>query len=154
MTVGHRRRLTVSPRSLGSGLLGKLLGGLADPAVRATPIAYGLFLKHPIEPEAWDSYALPASRNEGVLRDVAKAMSSTSTAPVREAGEHLIAGSELPILLVWSREDAVFPLAHAERLASALPNGILVAIDDSYSFTPEDRPDAVFAAIASFARGH
>ena len=132
-------------------LLGRLLGALEDPAIRATPPAYGLLLKHPVEPEVSDSYALPASRDKGVLRDVAKAMASTSTAPVRAAGEHLIASSDLPVRLVWSSEDEVFPLAHAERYAKALKHGELVPIDDAFSFTPEDRPEAVAEAIRDFA---
>ena len=131
--------------------LGQLLAALEDPAVRAAPVAYGLLTKHPVEPEVSDSYALPASRDEGVLRDVAKAMSSASTAPVRAAGEHLIANSDLPTLLIWSSEDEVFPLTHAERYASALQNGSLVQIKDSFSFTPEDQPAAIAAGIRSFA---
>ncbi len=132
-------------------ILGRLLGALEDPAVRATPAAYGLLLKRPVEAEVSDSYALPASRDGGILRDVAKAMASTSTAPVRAAGEHLIASSDLPVRLIWSSEDEVFPLAHAERYASALKHGKLVRIYDAFSFTPEDRPDAVAAAIRAFA---
>lgn len=131
--------------------LGKLLAALEDPAVRAIPVAYGLLLKHPTESEASDSYALPAGRDGGVLHDVAKVMSSASTAPVRAAGEHLIADCDLPVKLIWSSEDEVFPLAHAERYAAALRHGSLVQIDDSYSFTPEDQPAAVAAAIRSFA---
>jgi pimeloyl-ACP methyl ester carboxylesterase len=132
-------------------LLGRLLGALEDPAVRATPPAYGLLLKHPVELEVSDSYALPASRDPGVLHDVAKAMASTSTAPVRAAGKHLIASSDLPVRLIWSCEDEVFPIAHAERYASALKHGELIRIDDAYSFTPEDQPGAVAEAIRAFA---
>jgi pimeloyl-ACP methyl ester carboxylesterase len=108
-------------------------------------------LKRPVEAKVSDSYALPASRDKGVLHDVAKAMASASTAPVREAGEHLIASLDLPVQLIWSSEDEVFPLAHAERYAQALKHGELVRIDDAYSFTPEDRPDAVAKAIQGFA---
>ncbi len=132
-------------------LLGQMLGALEDPEIRATPPAYGLLLKRPVEIEVSDSYALPASRDMGVLRDVAKAMASTSTAPVRAAGEHLIASSDLPVQLIWSSEDEVFPLAHAERYARALKHGELVRIDDAFSFTPEDQPDAVAEAIRQFA---
>jgi pimeloyl-ACP methyl ester carboxylesterase len=114
------------------------------------PVAYGLLLKHPVELEVSNAYALPASRDPGVLRDVAKAMASASTAPVREAGEQLIAVAETPTLLIWSSEDEVFPLAHAERYAGELRDGRLVTIDDAYSFTPEDQPDAVSEAIAAF----
>ena len=133
-------------------LLGQLLDALEDPAIRSTPPAYGLLLKRPAEAKVSDSYALPASRDKGILRDIAKAMASTSTAPVRVAGEHLIASSDLPVLLIWSSEDKVFPLAHAERYAEALRDARLVSIDDAYSFTPEDRPDAVAAAIRGFVK--
>jgi pimeloyl-ACP methyl ester carboxylesterase len=85
-----------------------------------------------------------------VLHDVAKAMASATTAPVRAAGEDLIAGFEPPILLVWSTEDEVFPLPHAERYAAELRNARLLRIEDSFSFTPEDQPAAVAAAISSF----
>jgi len=129
-------------------VLGRLLAALEDPAVRAAPVAYGHLLKHPTE--ASDSYALPASRDPGVLRDVAKAMASATTAPVRAAGEALIAQRELPILLIWSEEDEVFPVEHAARYANELAKARLVRIADSYSFTPEDQPEAVATAIRSF----
>lgn len=130
--------------------LGQLLAALEDPAVRVAPVAYGLLLKHPTE--ASDSYALPASSDPGVLRDVAKAMASATTAPVRAAGEALIAHGELPTLLIWSEEDRVFPLEHAVRYADELANARLVRIADSYSFTPEDQPEAVATAIGSFVK--
>lgn len=128
--------------------LGQLLGALSDPDVRALPLAYGLLLKHPTE--ASDSYALPVGRDPGVLHDVAEAMASATTAPVRAAGETLIAHHTLPILLIWSEEDEVFPVEHAARYADALANARLVRIADSYSFTPEDQPEAVVTAIRSF----
>jgi pimeloyl-ACP methyl ester carboxylesterase len=129
-------------------VLGQLFAALEDPAVRAAPVAYGHLLKRPTE--ASDSYALPASRDPGVLRDVAKAMASATTAPVRAAGEALIANSQLPTLLVWSEEDGVFPIAHAARYADELANARLIRLSDSYSFTPEDQPEAVATAIRSF----
>jgi pimeloyl-ACP methyl ester carboxylesterase len=129
--------------------LGELLSALDSPEVRALPAAYGLLIKHPT-PEALDSYALPPGRDPGVLRDIAKAMAAASTAPVREAGERLIA-SETPVRLIWSSEDEVFPIAHAQRFAAALADADLIRTEDAYSLTPEDRPDAVAEAIASFA---
>jgi pimeloyl-ACP methyl ester carboxylesterase len=130
--------------------LGQLLGALEDPAVRSLPLAYGLLLKHLTEPEASDSYALPASRDPGVLHDVAKVMASATTAPVRAAGEALIRHWHLPTLLIWSEEDEIFPLEHAARYADALADARLVRLTDAYSFTPEDQPEAVATAIRSF----
>jgi pimeloyl-ACP methyl ester carboxylesterase len=144
---GHLR---IIARDLAS--LRQAAEGLRDPDFRRS--AYGAaagIAKHPIADEVLDSYALPGCYDPEVLRDVAVVMSSASTAAVRSAGQRLIQGPSLPVLLVWSREDSVFPLVHAERYAHALPAGVLVVIDDAYSFTPEDQPTVVAGAIRRFA---
>jgi pimeloyl-ACP methyl ester carboxylesterase len=48
-----------------------------------------------------------------------------------------------------SREDPVFPFAHAERYAAELHDARLVEIPDACSFTPEDQA-ALAEAIAAF----
>ncbi|HET7445932.1 MAG TPA: alpha/beta hydrolase [Solirubrobacterales bacterium] len=130
--------------------LGQLLAALEDPEVRKLPAAFGLLVKHPLDPRVSDAYALPCLHDEGVLRDTAKAMAGASTAVVHRAGATLIESWRRPALLVWSAEDPVFPLEHARRYAEALPSAELVEIEDSYSFTPEDQPAAVAAAISSW----
>jgi pimeloyl-ACP methyl ester carboxylesterase len=80
-------------------------------------------------------------------------MSSARSEPVHDAGRRLIESFAGPVLLAWSAEDRVFPLAHAHRYAQALRDGRVVAIEDSYSFTPEDQPAALADAIARFAGG-
>ena len=132
-------------------VLGQLLGALEDPAVRGLPAAFGLLVKHPLDGRASDSYALPCLRDPEILRDTAAVMAGASTEAVRRAGAILVERWRDPALLVWSREDPVFPIAHARRYAEALPTAELVELDDSYSFTPEDQPAALAAAIAEFA---
>jgi pimeloyl-ACP methyl ester carboxylesterase len=132
-------------------VLRQTAAGMRDPDVRSAAFAVGL-TKYPLAAEVLESYALPSACDPFVLRDVALVMSSASTAAVRSAGERLIAGPALPMLLIWSREDPIFPLAHAERYAAALPAAELMAIDDSFSFTPEDQPAVVADAIGRFAR--
>jgi pimeloyl-ACP methyl ester carboxylesterase len=131
-------------------VLGRLLAALEDPGVRRLPAAFGLLAKRQIEPAVSDSYALPCVLEPAVLHDTAKAMAGASTTSVHAAGAALIEGWHKPALFVWSREDPVFPIAHARRYAAALPAARLVEVDDCFSFTPEDRPEAVAAAIASF----
>lgn len=131
--------------------LGQLLSALEDPEVRELPVAFGLLVKHPLDRQVSDSYALPCLRDPGVLRDTAKAMAGASTAAVHRAGARLIESWERPALLVWSAEDPVFPIEHARRYTAALPDAELVEIGDAYSFTPEDQPAAVAAAISSWA---
>ncbi|HSS32560.1 MAG TPA: alpha/beta hydrolase [Solirubrobacterales bacterium] len=135
----------------GPKTLGQLLGALEDPEVRKLPVAFGLLVKHPLDRQVSDAYALPCLRDPGVLRDTAKAMAGASTAAVHRAGATLTRDWQRPTLLVWSAEDPVFPIEHARRYAAALPAAELVEIDDSYSFTPEDQPAAVAAAISSWA---
>jgi pimeloyl-ACP methyl ester carboxylesterase len=132
-------------------VLGQLLGALEDPEVRKLPAAFGLLVKHPLDPAISDSYALPCLRDPGVLRDTAKVMAGASAAAVHAAGAALIESWHKPVLLIWSREDPVFPIEHARRYAAALPQATLVEVDDCFSFTPEDQPAAVAGAIASFA---
>jgi pimeloyl-ACP methyl ester carboxylesterase len=131
--------------------LGQLLGALRDRAVRATPPAFGLLIKHPLDDLVSDSYALPCISDTAILRDTSKVMSTATSAPVQEAGRKLIVGFDKPVLLVWSPEDKVFAPADARRYADALADGRLVLIDDAYSFTPEDQPDRLSSAIAEFA---
>jgi pimeloyl-ACP methyl ester carboxylesterase len=131
--------------------LGELLSVLEDRDVRKLPAAFGLLVKHPLDAAISDSYALPCLRDPDVLRDTAKVMAGASTEAVRDAGSALIERWLGPTLLVWSREDPVFPLDHARRYAGALADAQLVELDDCYSFTPEDQPDALADAIATFA---
>jgi pimeloyl-ACP methyl ester carboxylesterase len=130
--------------------LGKLLSALEDPEVRKLPAAFGLLAKHPLDAEISDAYALPCIRDEGVLRDIAKAMAGASTDAVRRAGASLIESWNRPVLFVWSSEDPVFPLEHARRYAEGLSDARVVEVDDCFSFTPEDQPGAVAEAIGEF----
>jgi pimeloyl-ACP methyl ester carboxylesterase len=131
--------------------LRSLLSALRDRDVRRLPGAYGLLIKHPIEDHVSDAYALPCLEDDGIMRDLAKVMASASSPPVHAAGGRLIESFHGPVLFAWSREDQVFPPAHAERYAAALRDGRVELLDDAYSFTGEDQPGPLAAAIAGFA---
>lgn len=77
-------------------------------------------------------------------------MASATSAPVQQAGRRLIAEFRRPVLLAWSPEDRVFAAADAHRYAAALSDGRVVEIEDVYSFTPEDQPQALAEEIARF----
>lgn len=132
-------------------ILGRLFEALRDPAIRSTPAAFGLLIKHPLEDIVSDSYALSCVSDPAILRDVSKVMSSATSAPVQEAGGRLIADFKRPVLFAWSPEDKVFAPADAQRYCEALSDGRMVLIEDAYSFTPEDQPDRLAEEIAKFA---
>ncbi len=133
--------------------LRELFSALEDPEVRKLPVAFGLLVKHPLDPAVSDSYALPCLHDPGVLHDTAKAIAGASTAAVHRAGARLIETWKRPVHFVWSQEDPVFPLEHARRYASALPDAGLTTVDDCYSFTAEDQPAALADAIAKAVPG-
>jgi pimeloyl-ACP methyl ester carboxylesterase len=133
-----------------TAVLGRLFEALRDRTIRATPPAYGLLAKHPIDDLASDSYALPCLTDPDLLRDTAKVMSSADSTAVHAAGQRLIDTFERPVLFAWGPEDQVFPLANAERYAAHLSAGQVTLIPDAYSFTPEDQPERLAAAIAQF----
>lgn len=130
-----------------------LLTALEEPDARRSPLAYGRLIKHPIPREVSDSYALPALRDAGVLRDTARVWSSASSEPVHQAGQRLMEDGELPVLFAWSPEDSIFPVDNARRYASQLRRGEVKLIDDAYAFTPEDQPSRLAQIIAEFASG-
>lgn len=111
--------------------------------------ATGITKRLPPE-ELLRSYALPGYANEEIRANAAAVMSSSSSAALHSASRRLMSDTGLPILLIWSREDPVFPVQNARRFATELPDARIVEFDDAFSFTPEDRPDAVAAALREF----
>jgi pimeloyl-ACP methyl ester carboxylesterase len=130
--------------------LGQVFEALRDREIRSTPAAYGCLIKHPLDDLVSDSYVLPCLTNPDVLRDIGKVMASAASDPVHEAGRSLISSFDRPVLFAWGPEDQVFPLAHAERYARALADGQIAVIPDAFSFTPEDQPERLAAALARF----
>ncbi len=133
------------------GALGSLLGALRERDVRRLPAAYGLLIKRAPEDLVSDSYALPSVERPEILADTARVFATADSAPVHAAARALIAGFTRPVLFAWGPEDRVFPFAHAERYAAELHDGSVVAIEDAYSFTPEDQPAALARALRAFA---
>jgi pimeloyl-ACP methyl ester carboxylesterase len=127
--------------------LAQLFQALRDRKIRATPPAYGLLIKHPIDDLVSDSYALPSTTNPDVLRDTCKVMSTASSQPVHDAGQRLIQTFERPVHFIWGHEDQVFPVAHAQRYAAELADGHVTLVPDAFSFTPEDQPQLLAQAI-------
>jgi pimeloyl-ACP methyl ester carboxylesterase len=125
-----------------------LLSALLDRAVRASPVAFGNLIKHPIDDMVSDSYVLPCLVDDGVLADASAAMRSASQRDVRAAADTLIASFAKPVVFAWAREDRFFPLDHARRYAGELANARVELVDDAYSFTPEDQPARLAELIA------
>jgi pimeloyl-ACP methyl ester carboxylesterase len=133
------------------GALAMLLAPGRVPAVRRRLTTVIRATKRPIEPEASDSYGLPALESGAVRRDARKLLQGIDKRYTLEAAERL-AEFDRPALIAWSSEDKFFPRRYAEQLAELLPNAHLEWIDDSYTFSPEDQPARLADLIAGFVR--
>lgn len=123
---------------------------LRIPGMHRLPVAFGWLSKRPLSPAVRERYFRPSQTDAGVRRDLRKVLRGIDARHTLEAARRL--GSfDRPVLLAWATEDRVFPLRYAERLAGALPDARLERIEDSYTFVPEDRPEALADAIAAFA---
>ena len=133
------------------GGLRALMTTMRIPGVARSPLAFGLLTKRRVPDEVMRAWVAPFLSDAGVRRDAVKALKGLDPRYTLDAAARL-ASFERPALLAWAREDRFFPFAHAERLAAILPDSRLVPIEDSYSFVPEDQPEALASAIAEFVR--
>lgn len=141
--------LLEAPRHRG-GLLA-LLTPLRVRAARRLPQAYGMLTRRPLDDQASDSYVLPALQEQAIRDDLGRVLLNLETRHAVEAADRLH-GFHRPVLVAWSREDRVFPPAHAEALVRDLPDARLAWIDDAGTFSPEDQPERLAQLVSEFAR--
>jgi pimeloyl-ACP methyl ester carboxylesterase len=126
-------------------------GGLRLRRLRRLPIAYGWLTNEPIDRDAEDSYVLPVLTRRDIRRDTRRFLSGLDPAETLDAAARLTSWDR-PALIAWSRNDRFFPTAHAERLATLIPQARLEWIEGARTFSPEDRPDRLAELIGAFAR--
>lgn len=141
----------------GAWLSAKLPGGivlmrwtLLRPRLRRLPFFFGQMTKRGIPNELMRDWLEPLKRAE-IRRDLRKyAGDSRRGRKDMLASTPALAGFERPVLVVWDTEGKMMPTAHGRRLADAFPNAELVELDDCYTLIPEDRPEALAAAMRDF----
>jgi pimeloyl-ACP methyl ester carboxylesterase len=86
-----------------------------------------------------------------VRRDAARLLRGARRSDLLRAAERL-RNFDRPALMAWAREDRLFPVEHAHRLAAILPQGRVEEIADSWTFVSEDQPQETARLIAEFVR--
>ena len=143
-------RIVLAPARV-PGMIPIAFGGLRLRPLRRLPIAYGWLTTGPIDRDAEDSYVLPVLTRGGIRRDVRKLLGGLDPTYTLDAAAKL-ASWDRPALIAWSEKDRFFPTEHAERLAKVIPNARLEWIEGARTFSMEDQPERVAAAIGSFMR--
>jgi pimeloyl-ACP methyl ester carboxylesterase len=133
-----------------------LLTALVQPMrlapMRRLPVGFGWVTKRPVEPrDVEDAWLRPFLTDPAIRRDVVRVLRGVDPEHTLRAAEEL-RRFDRPALIAWAREDRIFPLADAQRLAELIPDARLEMIDDSYAFVPEDQPQRTAELIGAFAR--
>jgi pimeloyl-ACP methyl ester carboxylesterase len=143
----------VKPLVTAAKIPGALRAGLEPMrlrSVRRLPIAYGLLSKRPIPGEVTDGWVLRALRDKGVMADLRKVLTGLDAKLLLDNAPRLTEFAK-PVLIVWGREDKIFKLEHAHRLAAVFPDARVEELDDAYAFVSWDQPDRVAELIGAFA---
>lgn len=126
---------------------------LRSPLVRRLPIAFGWLTAKPVDPELWRSFLTPGLRDPAVRRDLAAFLASISTRYTRQAAREL-GRFRRPVLLPWADTQRVFPISHANKLASLLPDAEVVPVRNSRAFVPLDQPAVLAGLVEEFLTRH
>ena len=132
-------------------LLRPALWALTRKPIRRMPFSFGLISKTPVPVDLMDDWFAPPFADPGILRDAAGFMAGMKPSLTLDAAEELRSFPR-PALVAWSADDKFFPVSDGEKLASIIPQGRLVLIEDSYTFSPIDQPEATAEAIVSFLK--
>ncbi|MBF6317850.1 alpha/beta hydrolase [Nocardia cyriacigeorgica] len=122
-------------------------------ALHRLPVAFGWVAKHPVPADIVDSYLLPSRTSKAIRADVRRFLKSANSRYTLEAAARFPSVT-FPVLVVWAREEKLFPVPLAERMVRELPNATLKLVDDSYTFLPEDQPEELTRHILEFMREH
>lgn len=119
-------------------------------ALYPLPMFFGWVVKRPVPQRIAEAYFGPLRRSAGVRRDLRKLLRTVHPRYTLAAAEQLRT-FDRPVLLVWASEDKLFPIRLGRRLAGLLPDARLVEVEDTYTFIPEDQPEALVRHVVDFA---
>lgn len=122
-------------------------------ALHRLPFTFGWVAKRPLPEHIVDSFLVPSRRHAAIRRDLRRFLVGVRKRHTLAAAEKLPQFAK-PVLLAWAREEKLFPVRLAERLADTLPNAELAWIEDSYTFVPEDQPERLSRLVVDFLRAH
>jgi pimeloyl-ACP methyl ester carboxylesterase len=126
-----------------------ILKTLSDVRYQHIPLPLGLVAKHHLDQVLAAAWSEPSRTNPEIRADVVsfiKQMNATDTLAASEA----LRTFHGPAMVMWSREEKVFPRKDAHRLAALIPGCELRWIDDAYTFASLDNPKRMIQLILEF----
>jgi pimeloyl-ACP methyl ester carboxylesterase len=135
------------------GLLTGAFQAMRIPALRRSPLGFGMLTRRPIPDWVLEAWVRPYLSDADVRRDTLRFLRAIDSKDTLDAAKRLHA-FEGPALLAWAPGDRFFKIDFARRLVKEFANGRLEEIEDAYTFVPEDQPQRLAELIADFAAGY
>lgn len=121
-------------------------------ALRHSALGVGLLLNDP-DPELTGSVFEPLQGDARIRDDFIAFLRGISPAELAEVTPRM-SGVDLPVRLVWGRDDRCFTPAHGRRLAAVFPGGApFVEVPGARTFVSLDQPQVVADQIAELTVG-
>ena len=133
--------------------LSVLLAPLRWRAARRLPTGYGRLTHDPLPHHLIDDWIAAYFSDRGVRRDTRAFVASLGERNLLCEIADELAGFTGPALVAWAADDALFPVSHAERLASALPAARVAVIERSRTWVMRDQPHRTAQLIRDFIHG-
>ena len=118
--------------------------------LRRLPVLYGQMARRPVPGELIRRWTEPVLSDPGIRRDLL----AYCRGPFEKAA--LIRDTEAlrrfhgDVLVLWSPDNKVMPLAHGRRLAALMPQARYAEIPDAYVLSMLDDPEAVARETGTF----
>jgi len=118
--------------------------------LRRLPLLYGQMARRPVPGELIRRWTEPVLSDPGIRRDLL----AYCRGPFEKAA--LIRDTEAlrrfhgDVLVLWSPDNKVMPLAHGHRLAALMPQARYAEIPDAYVLSMLDDPEAVAREMGTF----
>jgi len=123
-----------------------LAGPMRIPAVRNSPLGYGLLLAR--DDELTASWIEPALTDPRIAQNLATLLRAVGAMDLTDVATRLPRFTK-PVTLVWGMADRCFTPALGRRLAAVFPNATMVEVPGARTFVARDEPAAVVDAISA-----
>jgi pimeloyl-ACP methyl ester carboxylesterase len=114
--------------------------------LRHSPLAFGLLMRRPHDPDLTRHWLTPAMTDRRIRHDIARFARGLDRNALLAASPRL-RDFNGPARIIWGTADRCFTLTTAQRLAAAFANGELIEVPDVSTFVPVDEPGAVTDAV-------
>ena len=123
-----------------------LVGLMKVPALRRSPLGYGLLLQR--DDALTASWVRPCGTDPRIAQNLATLLRAVRAMDLTDVATRLPRFGK-PVTLVWGMADRCFTPALGRRLAAVFPNATMVEVPGARTFVALDAPDAVVDAIAT-----